>query len=169
VGASDWGRGGKGEGGRWHGVVLAWVRDRNEHYLLRPLLLDGITVLTVGSLLFMSLFQFLVHLVAIPFPSVFTGLFPYRLLKSVLRCQASLTLTVLHAVSTRLPWHRYRAYNLRVALTRLPGRRYRAYNLRVALTQLPWRRYRAYNFRVALTLIVLASIATFMFWVFEHF
>ncbi len=53
-------------GGRWHGVALPWVRDRDEHYLLRPLLLDGITVLTVDSLLFISLFQFLVHLVTIP-------------------------------------------------------------------------------------------------------
>jgi hypothetical protein len=52
--------GGKGGEGRWRGVALAWVRDRGEHYLLRPLLLVGITVLTVDSLLFISLFQFLV-------------------------------------------------------------------------------------------------------------
>jgi hypothetical protein len=94
------------------------MRDRDEHYLLRPLLLDGITVLTVESLLFISFFQFLCSFsVVIPFSSVFFGLFPYRLLKSVFRCQASLTLTILRAVSTRLPGRRYKAYNLRVALT----------------------------------------------------
>ncbi len=41
--------------------MLAWVRDRGEHYLLGPLLLAGIGVLTVDSLLFISLFQFLVR------------------------------------------------------------------------------------------------------------
>jgi hypothetical protein len=156
----------RGRGGeRWRGVVLAWVRDRGEHYLLRPLLLDGTTVLTVDSLLFISLFQFLCPFsVAVPFPFVFFGLFPYRLLKSVFRCQASLTLTVFRAVSTRLPERRDRAYNLRVALTRLPWRRYRAYSLRVALTRLPGHRYRAYNLRVALTrLIYLLYIYIFLF------
>jgi hypothetical protein len=29
--------------------VLAWVKDRGELYLLRPLLLAGISVLAVGS------------------------------------------------------------------------------------------------------------------------
>ncbi len=71
-------------------------------------------------------------------------------------------MTVLRAVSTRLPGRRYRAYNLRVALTRLPGRRYRAYSLRVALTRLPGRRYRACSLCVALTrLIYLLYILSF--------
>jgi hypothetical protein len=48
-------------GGCWRGVALAWVRDRGEHYLLRPLLLASIIVLAVDSLLFISLFQFLVR------------------------------------------------------------------------------------------------------------
>ncbi len=54
------------EGGR--GEALAWVRDRGECYLLRPLLLAGINVLAVGFLLFISLSRLLcAFLVAIPF------------------------------------------------------------------------------------------------------
>jgi hypothetical protein len=60
VGAWRWERGEEG--------VLVWVRDRGEHYLLRPLLLAGINVLAVGSLLFISLFQSLLSVsIAIPF------------------------------------------------------------------------------------------------------
>ncbi len=131
MGASDWGRGG---GGHWHGVVLAWVRDRGEHYLLRPLLLDGITVLTVDTFLFISLFQFLVHLIAIPFSFLLHR--PVSLQASEVHFPISgfSNIDSMRAVSTRLPGRRYRAYNLRVALIRLPGRRYRAYNLHVALT-----------------------------------
>jgi hypothetical protein len=76
-------------------VSMAWVRERGEHYLWGPLLPAGINSLTVDSLLFISLFQFLCPiLVEIPFPSVFFDPFPYRLLKSGFRCQATLTLTV---------------------------------------------------------------------------
>ncbi len=97
------------EEGCWRRGALAWVRDRGEHYLCGPLLPAGIDSQTVDSLLFISLFQVLCPFsVVIPSSSVSFGLFPYRLLKSIFRCQASLTLTVLRAVSTRLPWHRYK-------------------------------------------------------------
>ncbi len=50
------------------GGALAWVRDRGEHYLLRPLLLAGINVLAVGFLLFISFFQSLLPVsIASPF------------------------------------------------------------------------------------------------------
>ncbi len=47
MGAKAWGGGrGVGEGGG----ALAWVRDRNEHYLPRPLLLTGTSILAVELL-----------------------------------------------------------------------------------------------------------------------
>jgi hypothetical protein len=65
------GRRGAGEGGR----VLALVRDRGEHYLPRPLLLTGTSILAVELLAIYILVPIpLSVLIAIPFSFVLFGL-----------------------------------------------------------------------------------------------
>jgi hypothetical protein len=71
---------------------------------VRPFVPTGISFLAVDS----SAIYILVPVplsvfLAISFPSVSFGLFPYWLLKSVFCCQASSALTVLRAASMRFP------------------------------------------------------------------
>ncbi len=67
---------------------------------MRPPVAAGINSLTVDSFAIISFSQFLCLIsVKVPFSFRLLDLFPYRLLESVFRCQASSTLTVLRAAS----------------------------------------------------------------------
>ncbi len=98
---SLWGVSGVGRG---RGGNAGVGEERGWALPVGPLVAACISFLTVDSLLFISLFQFLCPFLAISFPSVSFDLFPYRLLKSVFCGQAFSALTVLCAATTWFPW-----------------------------------------------------------------